>query len=89
MRLAFTPTARLREGAQVGFLVLARLGLSSLRCRPRLFATRYLFALIAIVPAYLLLRRLYGIPAGALAIVACSVRPSSSPPGGPTTRTRP
>jgi hypothetical protein len=67
---ALEPTARLREGAQVGFLLVARFFYVLFGAVPGFFATRYLFALIAVVPAYLLVRRLYGIPAGAIAVVA-------------------
>src|SRR5436305_7214583 len=71
-----TPTARMREGARVGLLVPGRVTYLLFGPVGGFMAFRFVLALIAIVPSYVLLRRLVGVAAGvtaALVILTCPV----------------
>ena len=71
-----TPTARLREGARAGLLVPARVAYLLFGPVGGFVAFRYVLALVAIAPAYVLMRRLAGVAAGltaAAVVMTCPV----------------
>ena len=66
---AFTPSARLREGGRVALLIPGRISYLLFGALPGFVVFRYVLVLVAVVPSYLLFRRLHGRWAGAVAVI--------------------
>ncbi len=71
----FTSTARLREGARVGFLVPARLSYILFGALDGFVVLRYLLVLIAIVPLYMLLTKTFSRAIGATGVLLVLTNP--------------
>jgi len=71
----FARTARLREAARVGFLVPGRTAYLAFGAVGGFFAWRYVLALVAVVPLYVLAKRLYGRWAGFAAVAVVMASP--------------
>lgn len=69
------PAAYFRWGTRPGFLVPGRLASLAFGAVPGFFAFRYALALVALLPAYLLAKRVWGVWAGVLAVVLVMTSP--------------